>query len=103
MRSQESNKNSFEVEISGIPLKVKSIHNAATVDEMVSYVNHKIAEALPQANKSIQSAAILAALNIAEELILLKRDTNIELDRLSQKTQSIISQLESSSTGRLDN
>ncbi len=50
--------------------------------------------------KSIQSAANFASLNIAEELFLVKKTANSELDRIASKAESVLSQLESSCFNR---
>ena len=68
---KESNKTLYELSIAGLPFKLKSSHDEQTVQQLVEFVDQKVKEAL-QATKSgsFQSAAILAALNIAEELVM---------------------------------
>ncbi|MBX9765915.1 MAG: cell division protein ZapA [Bdellovibrionales bacterium] len=90
-----SSKTVYEVEIAGLPLKVKSSHDEATVRELSQFVDSKIKEALPLTkNNSFQTAALLACLNIAEELITLKGKAFQELDRVEEKAQKILSRLE---------
>ena len=87
----------FEVVIAGVPLRLKSAHDEQTVNELVAYVDQKVREALPLTKTgSIQNAAILASLNLAEEYILLKRKAKLELEHLEAKAQKVISELESS-------
>ncbi len=87
----------FEVVIAGVPLRLKSAHDNQTVNELVAYVDQKVREALPLTKTgSIQNAAILASLNLAEEFILLKRKAKLELENLEAKAQKVISELESS-------
>lgn len=95
----------FEVEIAGVPLRLKSSHDEETVNELVALVDQKVREALPLTKTgSIQNAAILASLNLAEEFLLLKRKAQKELGALEAKALKVISELESSrSTPKLDN
>ncbi len=68
---------------------------ATTVNELVTYVDEKISEALVQTKSgSFQSAAVLAALNIAEELILLKKRIRKDLLRLEDRTQKVSRELD---------
>lgn len=87
----------FEVEIAGMSLKLRSSHDEQTVQELVSFVDQKINEALPKVkNGSLQTAAVLAVLNVSEELMLLKRQARRELERLESKTERVITSLEAS-------
>ena len=87
----------YEVEIAGVPMRLKSSHDEQTVKELVALVDQKIREALKLTKTgSIQSAAILASLNLAEDLLLLKRRTKTELDHLESRAQKVLSELESS-------
>lgn len=87
----------FEVEIAGMPLKLRSSHDEQTVKELVSLVDQKINQALPKVkHASLQMAAMLAALNFAEELILLRKLASRELERLEHKADRVISSLETS-------
>ena len=87
----------FEVEIAGVPLRLKSSHDEQTVNELVSLIDGKIREALPLTRTgSIQNASILASLHLAEEYLLLKREAKAEITRLEAKAKKILSELESS-------
>jgi cell division protein ZapA len=96
----------FDVSIAGIPLKLRSGHDPETVLQLVSFVDKKIQEAI-QATKSgsIQNAALLAALNMAEELFALKQTALSQLEKVEKKAHKIIHELESSKVSRtgLDN
>ena len=62
---------------------------------MAVYVEAKIQQAMKATKSgSFQSAAVLAALNIAEELILLKRKALAELDRVEEKALKISLELQ---------
>lgn len=92
-----SNKNIFEVEIAGTPLKLKTSNDESLVGELVQLVDSKVNLALGASHsRSIHNATLIAALNIAEELILLKRKARSELDRLGRQADEILVDLESS-------
>lgn len=88
---------SQQVSIAGVPLRLKSSHDEETVNELVRMVDDKIRQALPLTKTgSIQNASILAALNMAEELLLLKRHARELVDRLEVRTLRVIEDLEKS-------
>ncbi len=99
--SARTDKTSYEFKIAGLPYRLKSSHDSKTVEELVQFVNSKMDQAM-QATKSgsFQSAAVLAALNIAEELILLKRRALNELDQLEDRAQRISQDLENFKVGK---
>lgn len=93
----DQNKKQYEFAIAGMPYKLRSSHDEATVQELVDFVDQKLRQALAATKSgSFQSAAVLAALNIAEELILLKKRAHRELDLLEEKTMKLAQDLESS-------
>jgi cell division protein ZapA len=99
-------KNVLEVTIAGIPLKLKSGQDPEVVKKLVSFVDKKVQEALPATkNGSVQNAALLTALNLAEELFELKARALSQLDRFEKKAQKALTDLESSKAQRqvLDN
>ncbi len=86
-----------DVMIAGLPLKIRSSHDEQTVKELVNYVDRRINEALKLTRSgSVQAAAMLACLNISEELVLLKRLAGSEIDRLDLRLEKAIEVLESS-------
>lgn len=92
----------FEVTVAGLPLKLKTSHNQETVNELVQFVDKKIQEAVGATKSGFQTATVLACLNLAEELILLKKTALAEIDRLETKTRRVITELESSQEKSLD-
>lgn len=97
-------RNSYDLKIAGLSFKLKSSHDEATVKELVSFVDDKMKQAMAATKSgSLQSAAILAALNIAEELILLKRKAHRELDLLEEKAIKLSQDLENSKRTRIGN
>ncbi len=100
-----SDKKTFDFLIAGVPYKLKTSHDDATVEELVQFVNSKMNQALSVTkNGSYQNAAVLTAMNLAEELILLKRKAHRELEKLEEKALRISLDLENSkSTKGLNN
>jgi cell division protein ZapA len=98
----QDQKNVYEVVIAGVPLKLKTTHDLEKVKKLISYVDKKIQQALP-ATKSgnIQNAALLAALNMAEELFELKTKASSQLEKVEKKAQKIMSELETSRSPRM--
>lgn len=87
-----------QVMIAGVPLRLKSSHDEETVNELVRMVDEKVCQALPLTRTgSIQNAAILAALNMAEELLLLKRQARELVDSLEARVSRVIDDMEKSS------
>jgi cell division protein ZapA len=101
-QSQKANdKKTFDFKIAGVPYKLKTSHGEHTVNELVDYVNHKVTEALAiTKNSSFQNAAVLAAFNIAEEMILLKQRAGAELDKLEARALKLSQDLENSKTNK---
>lgn len=96
-RASEARARLFEVEIAGVPLRLKSSHDVQTVNELVALVDLRIKEALRLTKTgSIQNASILASLHLAEENLNLRTQAKAELERLESKTLKVISELESS-------
>jgi len=90
-----SEKKTHQFLIAGVPYKLKTSHDDATVEELVSFVNNKMEVALAATkNGSFQNAAVLTAMNLAEELILLKRRAHRELQRLEEKALNLSVDLE---------
>jgi len=84
----------FDVNIAGVPLRLKSSHDEKSVQELVRIVDEKIQNALTQLKSgSIQNAAILACLNLAEEYVQLKQQTKAELSELELRAEKVLSDL----------
>ncbi len=102
--SQKANsKKLFHFKIAGVSYKIKSSHDEETVNELVEFVNNKVTEALNLTkNSSFQNAAVLAALNIAEEMILLKRRARAELEKLESKALKLATELENAKANKVN-
>lgn len=87
----------YEVNIAGVPLRLKSSHDEETVRELINLVDRKVREALPLTKTgSLQTASIFASLHLAEEILMLKRKTQAELQSLESKAEKVLSDLEDS-------
>jgi cell division protein ZapA len=96
----------YEVTIAGVPLKLKTSQDPEMVKSLVSFVDKKVQQALPATKSgSVQNAALLAALNLAEELFEIKAKAKTQLDKFEKKAQKVFSEIESSCAPRagLDN
>lgn len=96
---ESEKKQIFDFKIAGVPYKIKTSHDTEMVQELIQFVGIKVDEAMKNTkNGSFQNAAVLAALNIAEELILLKRRARSELEKLEEKTLRLSLELDHSKT-----
>jgi cell division protein ZapA len=101
--SQNAPKKTFNFKIAGVPYKLKTSHEEQTVTELVDFVNGKITEAISVTkNSSFQNAAVLAAFNIAEEMILLKQRAQAELDKLESRALKLSQDLENSKINKVN-
>jgi cell division protein ZapA len=92
----------YEVQVAGLPLRLKSSHDAQTVQELIDLVDGKVKEALAaNSNISFQKALLLASLHVAEDLVFLKRALRGRLDTLETKAKGILTELDSSPLARL--
>ena len=99
----ETDKKIFDVEIAGVALKLKTSNSGEKVSELVGLVDKEVRTALQASHSgSLQNAALVAALNIAEELIRRRDDARHDLEKLQIQTQELISDLESSQFSQLD-
>lgn len=90
-------KRTHEFQIAGVPYKLRTSHDEELVKELVEFLNQRMSQALAVTkNASYQNAAVLTALHLAEELILLKKKASQELESLEEKILKISVDLESS-------
>ena len=90
-------KKTYDFLIAGVPYKLRTSHDDVTVQELVDFVNDKMNLALAATkNGSFQNAAVLTAMNLAEELILLKRKAHRELEKVEEKILKLSVELENS-------
>lgn len=99
--TDSTDKKTYEFNIAGLPYRLRSSHDDQTVNELVEFVNSKMKQAMAATKSgSFQSAAVLAALNIAEELILLKKRALSELDELEGRALRMSQDLENFKVGK---
>lgn len=101
-RPENLDKRTFNFSIAGVPYKIKTSHDDATVQELVQFVTEKMTQSMAVTkNGSFQNAAVLTALNLAEELILLKRKAHRELEKLEEKTLKLALEMENSKINKV--
>ena len=81
----------YEVEIAGVPLRLKASHDQDTVDKILEMVDEQMDSKL--AKTSLRNSALLACLRLAEELYLLRTKTKEQLQNLENQTLEHIAQL----------
>lgn len=90
-----------EFTIGGLPFRLRSTQDEDTVKSLVQLVDQKIQMAVKATKSgSLQSAAILAALNIAEELILLKKRAQREIELIEDRAQRLAHDLDQTKTSK---
>jgi cell division protein ZapA len=95
--SLDIEKKIFDIKIVGVSFRLRSSHDEETVKELVDFVNQSITQAMSFTKSgSFQNAAVLSALNIAEELILLRRKAKQELEQIENKVLNISNELSGS-------
>jgi cell division protein ZapA len=90
---------STSVEIMGREYKIRGAADAAYIREVARYVDAKLREvAQGSTQPASDRVAILAAINIADELFQLRRASNEEFSSIERRTQSLIRLLDESLT-----
>jgi cell division protein ZapA len=91
----ESSKNSVHVNIYGEEYAIRCDGDQDYIRQVAGYLDRKmrdVAEKIP--NKSPSKVAILAALNITDELFTERRKTETEVSSVEERTNSILSLLD---------
>ena len=93
--TMETGRKIYEVNIAGIPLKLRSSHDQETVNQLASVVDSRLRQTLEASPAiSFQNALILTALNLAEDHTLLKKAALRELSAVEARTQKILETIE---------
>lgn len=93
--SKNGAKDFYEFNIAGLPFRLRSSQDEETVRNLVQFVDQKIQQAVKATKSgSVQSAAVLAALNIAEELILLKKRAIREIEAMEDRALRLAQDLD---------
>jgi cell division protein ZapA len=91
----ESSKNRLRVNIYGEEYTIRSDGNEEYIREVSGYVDRKMREiAEKTSNKSPSRVAILAALNITDELFGAKKHENKDISAFEKRAGDIISMLD---------
>jgi len=102
MHPESLKSETYEVQVAGLPLRLKSSHDEKTVQELIDLIDVKVKEAMSSsASISFQKALLLASLHVAEDLVFLKRAVRDRLDNLESKAKSILTELDSTPAARL--
>lgn len=95
--SPETQERVVTIKIGDISLRLRTSHSEKMVKALVQLVDDKIKAVLPTIKSgSSQNATLLACLNLAEELVLVKRETRLALEALQHHAKEILSELEGS-------
>ncbi|MFK8138499.1 MAG: cell division protein ZapA [Bdellovibrionales bacterium] len=96
-RDPQTPMNSFEVQIAGYTMKLRSNHTQDVVEELARFVDGRFRRFIGTKKTAVvDQASILTALSIAEDLYNLKQDTKTSLDQISRKTNRLITDLSTS-------
>ena len=88
-------KRSVTVEVAGLKFQLKTDADEAYVKSLARYVTEKMDEARNSARTApTQHIALLAALNVADELFQSKRDAKQFRQKVREKSRSILEILE---------
>ena len=88
-------KRSVTVEVAGLKFQLKTDADEAYVKSLARYVTEKMDEARHSARSApTQHIALLAALNVADELFQSKRDGKEFRQKVREKSRSILEILE---------
>lgn len=95
-RAPHSQLRVVNVEIAGLPLRLRTSHSESRVKELVALVDQKVREALPMTKTdSLQNAGLLACLSLADTLMSLRDLVDGELLDIEKRTTALIEQLDS--------
>ena len=88
----------YQVQVGDCSLRLKSNHDSATLNTILKLVEDQLrAIKADHQSLSMQKMLALSCLNMAEELVCLKQALNQQTDQLELATQSLFSDLKSSS------
>ena len=85
---------SHEVLLLGKRYKLRSEHDAKHLAELAAYVDAQVAEVQRRGTVATLDAALMAALNIADELHRLRHDAEERLKAIGEKTHALLEALE---------
>lgn len=90
-----SSKSTYEFHIAGVPYRLKTHHDAQIVDQLVGLVHQKMEAALKATRSgSYQNAAVLTALQLAEEMMNLKLSAKDQIAEIESQLSDLKTKLE---------
>ena len=90
----------YEIQLCGYPLKLKTEHSKGTLEIFKSEVEEKIKQITENhPTISLEKSLLLTCLCFAEDRYFLKKTINQNLDRLESKARIVLKGLEPSSQG----
>ena len=88
-------KSTYEFHIAGVPYRLKTHHDAQTVDQLVGLVHQKMEAAIKATRSgSYQNAAVLTALQLAEEMMNLKLSAKDQIAEIESQLSDLKTKLE---------
>ncbi len=94
----------YDVQIGGVSLVLKSDHQPEKVEKLIQFVESKVANSIANnSNVSMQKALILSCLNLAEDYVNLKESARNQINQMESKILSLMSILESSKKQKTQN
>jgi cell division protein ZapA len=85
----------YEFHIAGVPYRLKTHHEAQVVEQLVGLVHQKMQQALRITRSgSYQNAAVLTALQLAEELTSLKYNAQNQIAEIESQLSNLKSKIE---------
>ncbi|HVO32006.1 MAG TPA: cell division protein ZapA [bacterium] len=89
-----------EVVLLGRKYKLRSPHDDAYLRALATYLTERIGEVQRKGTSSTLDAALLAALNIADDLFRVRKDAEERLAAIGEKTQGLLAALEEDESAR---
>lgn len=85
----------YEFYIAGVPYRLKTHHQAQMVEQLVRLVHQKMEAALKATRSgSYQNAAVLTALQLAEEMMNLKQNARDQISEIETQLSDLKSKIE---------
>lgn len=95
MKSEQGVKQTVEIEILNQKYRIKSDADTAWVQEVADFLNKKIQDVITsKATVDQEKAIVLSALNIAGELLQLKKETALYKRHVSKRSQDLMKLLD---------
>lgn len=85
----------FEFHIAGVPYRLKTHHDVQAVEQLVGLIHQKMQQALRITRSgSYQNAAVLTALQLAEEMMNLKHNAQSQIAEIESQLSNLKAKIE---------